>query len=200
MCQQHPQWTQVLPTVLLGLRTCYKEDLKASPAEFMYGTTLRIPGEFFTHEDPPEDPQYFLEDFRIHMRNVKPVPAAHHCRKKTFYYKDLYTCTHVFLRVDTVKRPLEQPYTGPHPVIKRLDERVFQININGKEMNVNVERLKPAHLTSDDVFDATNSPSVPTTDHAQPSTSTKIGLRTYERKKKVTIDLERNQTIQCLHS
>lgn len=153
MCHQNPHWTKVLPTVLLGLRTCYKEELKASPAEFLYGSTLRIPGEFFTHEDPPGDPNFFLEDFRVHMRNVKPVPAAHHCKQKTFCYKDLYTCSHVFLRVDGVKRPLEQPYSGPHEVVKRLkDDRTFVINLNGKETVVNVERLKPAHLATDDVF------------------------------------------------
>lgn len=109
MCHQNNQWTKVLPTVLLGLRSCYKEDLKASPAEYLYGTTLRVPGEFFTHEDPPQDPNFFLEDFRVHMRNVKPAPAAHHCRQRTFCYKNLATCSHVFLRLDYVKRPLEQP-------------------------------------------------------------------------------------------
>lgn len=50
-------WLEVLPTVLLGLRTCFKEDLKSSPAEMLYGSTLRIPGEFFLEEDPPADPE-----------------------------------------------------------------------------------------------------------------------------------------------
>lgn len=154
MCHQNENWVKLLPTVLLGLRSCYKEDLKASPAEYLYGTTLRIHGEFFTHEDPPEDPNFFLEDFRIHMREVKPAPAAHHCRRKTFCYKELNTCSHVFLRLDHVKRPLEQPYSGPHKVISRTDDsRTFTIEVNGKEMVVNVERLKPAHLATADVFE-----------------------------------------------
>lgn len=32
MCQDQTPWVDLLPTVLLGLRTCYKEDLKASVA------------------------------------------------------------------------------------------------------------------------------------------------------------------------
>jgi hypothetical protein len=35
-------WIELLSTVLLGLRTTIKEDIKASAAELLYGTTLRI--------------------------------------------------------------------------------------------------------------------------------------------------------------
>ena len=33
--------------VLLGLRSAPKEDLGCSPSELVYGTTIRLPGEFF---------------------------------------------------------------------------------------------------------------------------------------------------------
>lgn len=205
MCHQNSKWTEVLPTVLLGLRSCYKEDLKASPAEFLYGTTLRIPGEFFTHEDPPEDPYYFLEDFRIHMREVKPVPAAHHSRRKTFYFKDLYTCTHVFLRQDAVKHSLDQPYSGPHKVLKRVDDRVFTIELNGREINVGVERLKPAHLADAEVPDSffrhqqsssTNKQLSTSASSREPNVSEERAEdpRTYANRKRIRIDLSRNQT------
>jgi len=52
---------EILPTIFLGLRTCYKEDLKSSLAEMLYGSTLRIPGEFFFEEDPPVDPNIFYQ-------------------------------------------------------------------------------------------------------------------------------------------
>ena len=39
MCHPQVQWTKLLPTVLLGLRSTYKEDLGASPAELLFGTT-----------------------------------------------------------------------------------------------------------------------------------------------------------------
>ena len=146
-CHANQKWTDVLPIVLLGLRTSYKEDLKASPAEYLYGTTLRVPGEFFTHEDLPEDPNIFLEDFRVHMRALKPVPATHHGRKKTFCYKDLYSCSHVFVRQENIrKETLDSPYSGPHRIIDRINDRLFTVVINGQPTNVSVERLKPAHL------------------------------------------------------
>jgi hypothetical protein len=43
-------WTELLPTVLLGLRTYIKEDIKASAEKLLYGTPLRIPEEFFANK------------------------------------------------------------------------------------------------------------------------------------------------------
>ena len=41
-------WMDALPLVLLGIRTALKEDTSSTAAEMVYGTTLRLPGEFFT--------------------------------------------------------------------------------------------------------------------------------------------------------
>ena len=43
-------WVDILPLVLLGLRTAPKEDLNCSSAELVYGTMLRLPGEFFDQQ------------------------------------------------------------------------------------------------------------------------------------------------------
>ncbi|GIY86502.1 reverse transcriptase [Caerostris extrusa] len=37
----------VLPTILMGFRAAWKEDLQATTAEMLYGTPIRLPGEFF---------------------------------------------------------------------------------------------------------------------------------------------------------
>ncbi|CAB0032311.1 unnamed protein product [Trichogramma brassicae] len=50
-CSPETPWTLALPGVLLGLRTTFKEDLQASPAEMVFGTSLRIPGEFVARQD-----------------------------------------------------------------------------------------------------------------------------------------------------
>ncbi|CAB0042244.1 unnamed protein product [Trichogramma brassicae] len=51
-CSPETPWTLALPGVLLGLRTTFKEDLQASPAEMVFGTSLRIPGEFVARQEP----------------------------------------------------------------------------------------------------------------------------------------------------
>ena len=43
----HSNWVSALPLTLLGIRTTLKADLQCSAAELVYGTTLRLPGQFF---------------------------------------------------------------------------------------------------------------------------------------------------------
>ncbi|KMQ85181.1 gag-pol protein [Lasius niger] len=45
-CHATEAWTEVLPVVMMEIRAAYKEDLHATPAELVYGETLRLPGEF----------------------------------------------------------------------------------------------------------------------------------------------------------
>ena len=136
--------------MLLGLRTTYKEDLGASPSELLFGTTLRIPGAFFTTQDTDADPFSFVGKLREHFRIMTPIPTAHHIRAKHYAHKDLSTCTHVFRRLDAVKPPLTPPYTGPHRVLQRLDAKRFVVEIDGVPKTLSTESLKPAYTARED--------------------------------------------------
>lgn len=105
-CHASAKWVDVLPSVLLGLRASLKEDLGA--AELVYGSPI-LSGEFFTEKDPSPDPQIFLERLRQHIRKVRPSSSAHHISPRAFAYKELHSCTHVFVRVDASKRPFDRP-------------------------------------------------------------------------------------------
>ena len=192
MCHNDADWVRLLSTVLLGLRTHVRPDTGASPAEYVYGTTLRIPGEFCLPDDFRANPQIFVEEFRQHMVKIKPVPVAHRYKKRAFSFKELHTCTHVFLRVAAVKRPLERPYTGPHKVLERVSDHVYKIDVNGTAKTVSTEHLKPAHFIPDDLPNAlTNSdPLVPPGKDATESVNMSVRppLKTYKRKS-VKIDL-----------
>ena len=41
-------WMEELPFVLLGIRSAWREGADVSPAKMLYGTTLRVPGQFVT--------------------------------------------------------------------------------------------------------------------------------------------------------
>ena len=45
--RQPTHWADALSIVLLGIRTTLKQDINCSAAELIYGTILRLPGEFF---------------------------------------------------------------------------------------------------------------------------------------------------------
>ncbi|KAL7724787.1 hypothetical protein ACLKA6_000423 [Drosophila palustris] len=94
-------------------------------------------------------PLDFAVRFREHMRMIRPVPAAHHSQKSMFIHKNQADCSHVFLRTDAVRQPLEPPYTGPYKVVKRSTDRVFVIEMDGKEVAVSTERLKPAFILNE---------------------------------------------------
>jgi hypothetical protein len=186
MCHADKEWSRALSTVLLGLRVHVRLDTGMSPAEFVYGTTLRIPGELVLPEDFTPNPHAFMEEFREYMRKVKPVPVEHKYKKRAFCFKNLNSCSHVFLRVGATKKALERPYTGPHRIIKRVSDRIFDIDVNGTKRSVSVENLKPAFYIRDDLTDTILSKNLT----CQPSSNERPVIKTYTRpKKKVTFQL-----------
>ncbi|XP_053995682.1 uncharacterized protein LOC128885608 [Hylaeus anthracinus] len=178
MCHNNNEWLDILPTVLLGLRTSVKKDIGATAAELVYGTTLRIPGKFFLDKDMAPDPKIFVEKFREHIRKVRSTLTAHHDRRK----------------VNRVRKPLEPPYQGPYVVEKRISDHTFTISIVGKLVNVNVNRLKPAftEVAASPVSEPANTPadeepgtSASTEKASQPSTNQdRWASRTYPGPKK----------------
>ena len=139
------QWIDALPLVLLGIRTCLKEDLGSTTAELVYGATLRLPGEFFDCVEVIADPLSYVSRLRTTMQQLRSIPTAHHTHRNTHVDKDFATCTHVFVRRDAVRKSLQPPYDGPFPVVKRAPKH-FTLHINGQDKTVSLDRLKPAYL------------------------------------------------------
>ncbi|GFX98835.1 retrovirus-related Pol polyprotein from transposon 412 [Trichonephila clavipes] len=153
------RWTDVLPIVLLGIRSAVKEDLKASCAELVYGTTLRLPSDMLNVSIIPPCDEEFITSLRNIMRHLNPVATSTHGHSAHFVHPALSSCTHVFLRIDKVSPPLTQPYTGPHEVIARTD-KTLQIIINSKPSWVSIDRVKPAFVSQD--FDFPRAPKINT--------------------------------------
>ncbi|GBL95250.1 hypothetical protein AVEN_37713-1 [Araneus ventricosus] len=128
-----------------------KEDIGASPVEMVYGQCLSLPGEFFRNTTSSRQmlsEDTFLQRLRLYTRRLCPVPTSHHSSSTFFMHPDLRASLHVFVRCDTVRKPLEQPYQGPFKVISR-NEKFFQISINKRQSTVSIDRLKPTYVLSD---------------------------------------------------
>ena len=115
-CHATENWVEILPVVLAGIRSAFKEDLKATAAEMIYGTGMRLPGEFFM-SNGVEGSSDFVTQLRNRMKQLRPSPVMRHGARKTFIFKELATSSHVFLRHDAVKGPLQSPYDGPFEVL-----------------------------------------------------------------------------------
>ena len=170
-CLTSVHWTDVLPTVLLGLRTAIKEDINASCAELVYGSTLRLPGEFIHQSSSEVDPNLhtFLQQLKNCMSDLRPVPTSAHCTKTVFLHKDLKNSSHVFLRCDALKPSLAPNFSGPHKVLAR-NEKTFKIMVNDKEVVVSLDRLKPAFFCASDTPSTLITPSQDSCASDTPST------------------------------
>ena len=95
-------------TVLLEVRSVWKEDLQATAAEILYVQPLGLLGEFLsarlstTDDDNAAD---FVKELRQRFQDLRPVDSSHHGDKKPFIFKDLASTDQVFVRHDGPKRP-----------------------------------------------------------------------------------------------
>ena len=157
-------WMDSLPLVLLGIRTAVKEDIQCTAA--VYGTTLRLPGELITPSHPESVNTFdFVAELKTRMQQALPKPPRP-VKRNSHVSDDLNTCTHVFIRHDAVRKPLQPPYDGPYAVLKRNNKH-FTININGRTDTVSLDRLKPVYVD----IDVASTP----TSHASPVTQSPSG-------------------------
>ncbi|KMQ85849.1 gag-pol polyprotein [Lasius niger] len=171
-CHQTTAWTEVLPIILLGVRAAWKEDLQATPAEIVYGETIRLPGQFLHDQSnkPGEDTEDFIGRLKKNMQQLQPK-IKRHGEKPTFVFKDLQTTPQVFVRHDAPSATFHPPYDGPYEVLNR-GNKTFKLRINGKPINISIDRLKPAYILGDTLEEETQAEPTPT-----PEKQTRSGRR-----------------------
>ena len=73
------------------------------------------------------------------------MPLGDTSQEDTFQFKELKTCSHVFLRHIAIAPPLTTPNDGPYKVVSR-SVQVFKILHKGKVKTTTEDRVKPAHI------------------------------------------------------
>ena len=143
-CHDTVRWTEVLPLVLLGIRTTLKTDINCTAAELVYGSSLRIPGEFVTNSQTVvEDPVSYVARLKDHMSRIRPTPTRI-SQRDAYIDKNLHASTHVYVRHDAVRKPLQSPYDGPYEVISR-GAKTIKIRKNGRTDTISIDRVKTAY-------------------------------------------------------
>ncbi|GFW58007.1 transposon Tf2-6 polyprotein [Trichonephila clavipes] len=96
-------WSDILPIVLLGLRSAMKNDLKATSSELVYGTTLRLLSDLISSESLQTSvtPTYVSKLITM-MRKLSPISPDSHSCTKSYAHQSLNT----FLRNDKIRDPL----------------------------------------------------------------------------------------------
>ena len=79
------------------------------------------------------------------MRQIPSTAVRRHPQRATYVNQALETCTHVLVRHDAVRKPLQQPYDSAYKVVKRAD-KYYTLDVNGPQSTVTLNHLKPAYL------------------------------------------------------
>ncbi|GBN02991.1 hypothetical protein AVEN_113473-1 [Araneus ventricosus] len=102
MCHENESWTRSLPIIWLGLRTTWWADFQSTPAELLYGESIRLPCNFYEGIKFQTQSE-FVQKLKSTINDVKILPFSYHCKQNLFIFKDLQSCSHVFFGTDSVR-------------------------------------------------------------------------------------------------
>lgn len=88
MCHKNSDWADVLPMILLGLRSTYKEDIGATPVELTFDATLRLPSDMFIERANDINENDFVKELRGHMQTMQPTTVSNHNQQKVFVHPE----------------------------------------------------------------------------------------------------------------
>ena len=136
-------WFDQLPLVLFGLRI-FPDDKNTSPFSIMTGEQPLVPPIL---TDDSEITDLSTKMHKLFFPYSLPQRKKAKATTTVSIPQSLSDCTHVWLRLDRVRAPLEAPYQGPYEVLRRNSD-TFTLLIRDKPQVVSINRLKPAKITS----------------------------------------------------
>jgi transposase InsO family protein len=131
-------WPQHLPWVLLGLRSCPREDSGLSSAELVYGSPLTLPGVVVAGQEQPAE--FFVELFHSRLSSFSPLPPQPQPASSRSIA--LRSARYVFVRSPPAAPGLTPAYRGPFRVVEP-GEKTFRVQFGPRIEVVSVDRLKP---------------------------------------------------------
>ena len=166
-------WTRYVPLIILSINNMYKEDLKSSSAELVFGQTLRLPGDLCY--DTPKPRVSYPSDMLLAMRKFanacKPTDTRVAPLTSEHMPHILQTCTHIYIRNDPIKANLTPTYDGPFFVVSRTN-KTFHVLRNNTLYAVAINNVKPAFSLPSPVSATFDFPFMPTAPSHVPSSHT----------------------------
>lgn len=137
------KWSDMLPMIMLGIRTSVKEDLKYSPAELVYGQCLRLPGELLLEPAEICSSDFLLCQLRDFFSQIGSK-VVYHNKQKHHMPMHLQNCEYVFVKVLQPSK-LSSPFEGPFKVLEKRD-KTFDIQHGNSVQTVAIDMIKPAYI------------------------------------------------------
>ena len=113
--------------------------MKCTSAELVFGTSLRLPGDFFASSTSFSTPYAgaYITTLQWTIKKLHATPRI--SQWATYVSPSLSLCIHGFIRHDAVRKPsrlLMRSLQSPGS---------FMVDINGHKSNIFLDRLKPAY-------------------------------------------------------
>jgi len=122
MCHADENWAEALPLVQLGIRSAWKEELKVSSAQLVYGSPLQLPGDFFAHSPAAcTDVTDFVSQLRVHIGKLRPRTSIPACCAIRLYFQGPGHHLACLSTAWCLPGALQAPYVGPYRVLHRSD-------------------------------------------------------------------------------
>ncbi|GFU12148.1 hypothetical protein NPIL_91951 [Nephila pilipes] len=119
-----------------------EEDLQATTAEIIYGTHIRLLGEFLCPSKQNADPATFVGRQRVNAASISSNDST--SRTKYDFREQGFDHMQPYFSADRLyNKCLYPPYEGSYKIVNRI-EKVFRILRHGKEVSVSVDQLKLA--------------------------------------------------------
>jgi hypothetical protein len=135
-------WTEALPLVLLALRITPQAN-DCSAFEMVTGATPLLPQCGVAPSVDHLTSGYVQRLARILQQQFVDPRSTTQQFSEDSIPAELSNCDRVWLRIDRIRRPLEAPYAGPYTVVRRLGKVFILRKLDGSEVSVSVDRLKP---------------------------------------------------------
>jgi cleavage and polyadenylation specificity factor subunit 1 len=143
-------WLQALPIVEFAYKITPSSVTGCSPFQLVTGSSVAVPAHMLDNR-PIKFNEQFVNNLSKHISELQfssPNAVSDHLFEPCTMPANLRDCSHVWVRTDRVKRPLEAPYLGPFSVVKRHPKH-FIVRIGDREDTISVDRLKPVILRKD---------------------------------------------------
>ena len=148
-------WLESLSVALLGLRVQPNVDSGISPFTYVTGSNMLVPTIIVdpVEKDNCDNLVKILSEQMEGIDFSQIALGSNHATENSYIPRDLFSCSHVWVRIDRILKPLEAPYEGPFLVIKRGDKTFTLEKPSGKHFVVSVDRLKPVYCSVSDTVE-----------------------------------------------
>jgi cleavage and polyadenylation specificity factor subunit 1 len=142
-------WETSLPLVLFAMRTSINESTQFPPSQLVFGGQIRAPADFLFQArlSSTMSQSDFFDNLCSEVRRCLVEADVNQPTRSPSNIPILSDWVWLQQPKGISHTGLKQPYTGPYQVVQQ-DQAVITLDINGKHTKVNVDRVKPALLNS----------------------------------------------------